>query len=257
MLKRIAEAVGVTFVSVVMFLCFVGLIVAASGCQPGTVSNGPLVSTLDGGPPGPEGPPGPTGPQGLQGVAGPAGADGAQGPQGVAGAAGSPGQPGPQGAQGPTGVCSGSCSGSSGGSSTPTTVFSKVFAGATVDVTCNSPEQYQTLAPFTFTGPAGILVFYSGVFSLVNSNTLVTGTINLELDNDASRFDQYVMASPVTGQNPGLYPLITWVGTVPSGQHTLAVDVAIDPLPECAGTETANLSGVLQVVVIPNAVQGG
>jgi hypothetical protein len=123
------------------------------------------------------------------------------------------------------------------------------FAGATVSVTCNSPEQYQTPASFTFTGPATVEVFYAGQFSLVNTNSIVTGTINLELDSNASTFTPYLLASPVTGQNPGLYPLITWVGSVGAGTHTLAVDVAIDPLQYCDGAETANVSGVLQAIV--------
>jgi hypothetical protein len=127
-----------------------------------------------------------------------------------------------------------------------------------VTVDCNSPEQYLTPATWTFQGPAVLQVFYAGQFSEVSENSGVTGSVNLELDGNASQFASYLLAPPVQGQNPGLYPLITWVGSVGAGSHTLAVDVNIDPLSSCDfGSATANTAGVLQATAFPTAAQGG
>jgi hypothetical protein len=127
-----------------------------------------------------------------------------------------------------------------------------------VNVDCNSPEQYLVPATWTFQGPAVVQVFYAGQFTEVSQNSGVTGSVNLELDGDASKFTPYDLAPPVQGQNPGLYPLITWVGSVGAGSHTLAVDVNIDPLSTCDfGPSTASTAGVLQATAFPTAAQGG
>jgi hypothetical protein len=127
------------------------------------------------------------------------------------------------------------------------------FAGVQATVTCDSAEVYLFPVTLTITGPAAILIFDSGVTSLASSGVPITGTVNIQLDNSTYLFQSYALASPVgNAQNPptaGDYPLFTRVIPLQAGQHTLTIEVTVDPLSQCGTTETAQIDGQLQVVV--------
>lgn len=229
------------------------LVASLSACQPGNVSGPGLVSTIDAGPTltitGPIGPQGPQGDPGPQGATGPQGIQGVAGPQGVAGQTGPMGPAGPQGLQGPPGT--------NGGSATcplPTPYSIPLSASAWID--CNQGSSVINAGSFTVQGPAVIQINYSGVYSIVNVDSAISGTENLELDGNPNQFTNYYLAAPVTGQNPGLYQILNWVGSVGAGSHTIAVDVQFDPLPYCNGQQQASIAGgILQGIVFSSTAQ--
>ena len=238
------------------------LVASLAACQPSQGGSN-LVLTLDGGegapgPSGAVGPTGPMGPEGLQGPAGAPGVNGATGPQGPQGIAGQPGPIGPAGPAGTTGALG--PAGPAGLSAVPPQVYGGPYNSQVIAVTCQSAEQYSYPIEIQFTGPATILVFDSGIYSLVETAVPITGSVNLQLDGNTALFNSYVFASPVTGQNPGLYPIVTWAGTVTTpGTHNLSIEIAVDPLQFCEGTEYASVSGALQAVVfaVASSVDGG
>jgi hypothetical protein len=255
MSKSIVAVAVSTTVSVGMMLgILVFIIIGVTGCQPST---GGLVSTQPTVVTGPQGPTGPAGPEGLQGPRGPRGYTGAdgqqgvagpQGPAGPAGAAGVNGQNGTPGPQGPQGAA--------GAAKTPLLLVSP-FAGIPVSVTCTSAELYVYPVTETFQGPAIIFAYDTGVASLSATSVPITGAVNMQLDGATAMFQSYPLASPVApadqhtgaGQQPGMYPIFNWATAVGPGSHTLSIEISIDPLGMCTGTEATTVDGQLQVLV--------
>ena len=73
----------------------------------------------------------------------------------------------------------------------------------------------------------------------------------MQLDGDTTIFESYPLASPALNQiqQQGIYPIINWMGAVGPGSHTLTIEVSVDPLAQCTGTETVQVDGSLKVLI--------
>jgi hypothetical protein len=94
------------------------------------------------------------------------------------------------------------------------------------------------------------LISDSGVTAFSANALPITGTINLQLDGNTAVFKSYPLASPSLNEvQQTIYPILNWMGSVGPGTHDLSIEVSVDPLAQCVGTETAQIDGTLQVLV--------